>query len=136
METRSRRRARKHITLREQLAAALAMLLRQDERNELRAAQVPAKKLIGLFEFHHDIFHALGGADRWFNLTPMLRAAHRARSGPDASTIAKVKRLAREHEEFRRKVLARSPGDKRQPSGRWPQGRKLQSRGFQRRERP
>lgn len=35
-----------------------------------------------------------------------------------------------------RKVLARPCGTKRERSGRWPQGRKLQGRGFQRREGP
>lgn len=48
----------------------------------------------------------------------------------DITTIAKVKRLTKEQEEFRRKVLARPCGAKRTPTGNWPPGRKIQSRGF------
>lgn len=90
-----RKRARKHIALREQLAAALSMLLPQQQRDELRGLRVPAKSVIALFEFHHVIFHAIGGNDKWPNLTPMRVEAHRERSRQDTSTIAKGKRIAR-----------------------------------------
>lgn len=52
----------------------------------------------------------------------------------DITTIAKVRRLTKEQEDFQRKVLARPCGEKRQRTGNWPSGRKLQSRGFQRRQ--
>lgn len=137
MMTPRRTRARKYISLRERLAAAYSMLLPQDQRDELRAAMVPAKHVLALFTDDHGILHALRGSDRWWNLTPRLRGPDlKAKDARDTSIVAKVRRLAREHEEFRRKLLTRAPGQKRERSGRWPQGRKLQSRGFQRRERP
>lgn len=128
-----RKRPRKYIPLREQLAAALSMLLPQAQRDELRAAKVPAQRVISLFSPDHGILHAMGGADVWWNLTPMLRAPHKDKSRRDTSIVAKVKRVSAAHEDFRRRVLTveKQPRDQR---SRWPQGRKLQSRGsFERR---
>ena len=67
------KRKRKYIKLREQLAAALSMLLPQVQRDELRSKKAPAKTVIALFSPDHSVLHALGGSDRWWNLTPMLR---------------------------------------------------------------
>lgn len=54
----------------------------------------------------------------------------------DITTIAKVRRLTKEQEEFQRKVLSRPCGAKRQPTGNFPAGRKMQSRNeFRRKER-
>ncbi len=88
-----RKRARKYISLREKLAAALSMLLPQEQRDELRAKKVPAKVVIGLFDFDHAILHALGGPDIWPNMTPLLRVPHREKSRRDTSTVAKVDRI-------------------------------------------
>lgn len=132
----SRKRARKSISLREKLAAALSMLLPQEDRDALRAAKASAAKVIGLFQFDHVVLHAIGGSDDWPNLTPMLIAPHREKSRRDTSIVAKVKRVSREHEDFRARMLRPDKGksvtrDKRP----FPQGRKLQSRNdFQRRE--
>ena len=101
-----RKRARKYIALREQLAAALSMLLPQGQRDELRAAKVPAKSVIALFSMDHNHLHALGGPDTWPNLTPMLRAVHKEKSRRDTSIIAKVRRLSPDHEDFRRRMLS------------------------------
>src|SRR5580704_10187751 len=127
-----RKRARKYINLREKLAAALSMLLPQEQRDELRAAKAPAKTVIGLFDQDHAILHAFDGADRWFNLTPMLRAPHREKSRRDTSIVAKSVRIRADHEEFRRRVLAveKQPRDR---SSRWPRGPKLRSRNDLRR---
>lgn len=128
-----RKRARKAIAMRELAAMFASMLLPEKQRDELRAAKVPAKKIIALFEPHHIVFFAIGGSDKWWNLHPMPTADHRARSPADTSTVAKVRRISREHEDFRRRALAveKKP---RQRSSRWPQGRKLQSRSnFERR---
>jgi hypothetical protein len=84
---------RKHIPLREQLAAALSMLLPQEQRDALRAIQARAQAVIGMFELDHNILHAHRGPDRWWNLTPMLKANHREKSKRDTSIAAKVKRL-------------------------------------------
>lgn len=136
--TRRRKRARKYISLRERLAAALSMLLPQEQRDALRAKKAPAKTVISLFDMDHAVLHALGGSDRWWNLTPLLRVFHRNEKSPgDTSIVAKVDRLTDEQREFQRKVLARPCGAKRKPTGKirsrteWPKGR-----GFRRSERP
>lgn len=125
-----RKRARKYIGLREQLAAALSMLLPQEQRDDLRARQVPAKTVIALFSPDHNILHALDGSDRWWNLTPMLREPHKQKSRRDTSIVAKVDRLTPAQAEFRRKVLERKPGQKRERTGSIP------SRGFAKDHRP
>lgn len=51
-------------------------------------------------------------------------------AGGDIHKIAKAKRLAKEHEEFRRRCLKREPGEPRQKSG------KIRSRGFDKKHRP
>ena len=87
-------RTRKAIPLEQQLAAALACLLPQDQRDALRAAKVPAKTVIRLFSPDHIHLHSLGGSDRWWNLDPKQRPAHADKSRQDTSIAAKVKRLA------------------------------------------
>jgi len=112
-----RKRARKYIGLREQLAAALSMLLPPEQNKALREARVPAKTVIALFSPDHGHLHALGGSDKWFNLYPMLRAPHKEKSRKDTSIVAKVDRLAPAHEEFRRRILAKRPGQKPKKTG-------------------
>lgn len=111
-----RKRARKYISLREKLAAALSMLLPQEQRDALRARKAPAKAVIACFDFDHVVLHALLGPDRWHNLTPLLRTIHRQEKSPrDTSIVAKTRRLSAKQEEFNRKVVARPCGQKRQP---------------------
>src|SRR5579883_1228428 len=90
MDTPRRKRARKYISLREKLAAALSLLLPQELRDELRAAKVPAKSVISMFHQDHNILFALDGADKWWNLTPLLKDPHRQKSRRDTSIVAKV----------------------------------------------
>ena len=88
--TRRRPRPRKYVAIREKWAAALSMLLPQAQRDELRERHATAKEVIGLFDQDHVIFHVIGGPDKWWNFTPMLRAPHRQKSRRDTSTVAKV----------------------------------------------
>jgi hypothetical protein len=119
--TRRRTRPRKYVAMREKWAAALSMLLPQAVRDELRERRAPAKEVIALFDQDHVVFHAIGGADRWFNFTPMLRPLHREKSKRDISTIAKVRRLSREqagHEAaMRAKLLPKDGLDPNAPIG-------------------
>lgn len=89
------RRKRKHVNLTQKLAATLACLMPQAERDVLRAARAPAEVVLARFQFHHVVYHAppFNGSDKWWNLHPMPNKAHRERSGRDTSAIAKVKRL-------------------------------------------
>lgn len=100
-------RKRKSIPLEQQLAAALACLLIPELRDVMRRAQLPARSVIRLFTNHHLDFHALGGADKWWNLHPMTRAAHEERFGRDAAAIAKVKRLQRGPRKAKVKIAQR-----------------------------
>ena len=132
MSRRRTTRPRKYIPLPERLAATLAMLLPQAHRDDLRERAVPATTVIGLFDFDHGHLHALGGSDRWPNLTPTLRKPHREKSRRDTSIVAKVDRLSAAHDDFTRRVLA--PAKRPRLQSNWPKGRKLQSRNsFQRR---
>lgn len=58
--------------------------------------------------------------------------ATKARAEGDVTEIARTKRLAGEQEEFRRRVLAKEPGQKRERKSKI-KGRPLRSRGFQKR---
>lgn len=90
------KRKRKAIKSKDKLASALAMLLPQSERDRMRRGQLRAEYILSLFEFHHIVFHAHGGSDDWWNLHPMDKDEHRARSKglrSDTSVVAKVKRL-------------------------------------------
>ena len=108
-------RRRKHIPLTERLASALSLLLPQAVRDDLREQKVSAKKVIGLFDTDHNILHALDGADRWWNLTPMLRPEHREKARKDTSIVAKVRRIDKKWNEF----TALGPKPKK-PKRKWP----------------
>jgi hypothetical protein len=112
---------RAYIPYPERLAAALACLLPQEHRDDLRQRMVDSAAVLGLFHFHHITFHANRGSDFWWNLHPMLNASHRERTRTvDIPAIAKGKRLTFKHEEFRRRILAKEPGKSARPPSRWP----------------
>lgn len=87
-------RARKAIRREDYLAAALACLLPQKRRDELRAAKVPAQEVIRLFSPDHVVLHAHDGSDAWWNLHPRLRPEHKEKSRRDTAIAAKIKRIA------------------------------------------
>jgi hypothetical protein len=100
---------RKAISLKTKLAAALACLLPQDERDRLRA-KGSEDDVISLFHFDHIIPHADNGSDCWFNLDPLLVDAHREKTAKvDVPRIAKGKRIRRkeaEHHQRMREIMA------------------------------
>lgn len=120
-------RSRKEPTLKAKLAATLRELLKipYDEARLLTADQI-----ISRIEFHHIHYHAQDGVDEHWNLDPLPKAEHRARTAKiDIPQIAKTKRLARAHEEFRTRLL--TPRDER-PAKK----SKWQSRSFAKRRKP
>lgn len=142
--TRREKRKRDHIPLSELLASALADRLPAAQRDELRAAKVPADNVIRLFTPDHNIRHAEAGSDRWWNLTMRLRGPElKAKDNRDTSEVAKNDRIGAEHREhlqaMARKLAGPSPfvdmPERGSRASRWPQGRKLQGRGFQSRGR-
>lgn len=109
---------RNHIPLIEKLAASLCCFLPQEQRDDLRNRKVTAKQIVSLFEFHHVVFHAHEGSDRWHNLHPMQKAAHRERSRGDTSTVAKVKRIDKQWSKF---TAAMAKGRKpKKAKSKWP----------------
>ncbi len=112
-------RKRAYIPLTERLAAALACLLPDDVRNDLRRRRKRALAVITLFDMDHIVLHSQGGLDLWWNLDPKLREEHRTKSRRDTSIVAKSKRLAKEHEEFRLRILAKAVGPYVKASSKW-----------------
>jgi len=122
-------RKRSYVRLPEKLAATLACLLPQAERDDLRNRRVPASEVISLFEFDHIVLHSFGGSNFWFNLDPKLVQPHREKSKKDTAIAAKAKRIDKKWTEFMSKVSARPKSEKKH---KWAK-RKLQSRsGFYR----
>jgi len=52
------KRKRKAVKSKDKLAAALAALMQQTERDILRAARAPAEVVLARFEFHHVVPHS------------------------------------------------------------------------------
>lgn len=114
---------RQSIPQRMKLAAALSLLLPEDERTMLRTRRVPAQDVISRFEFHHIIFHAIEPINEWWNLEPMFREDHRKRTQEDIAVIAKTKRIEHRWRDFTARVL----GPRKRPktaSNRWGRKRK------------
>ncbi len=86
-------------------------------------------------DFDHVQALALGGADTIDNLRAVHRFCHRAKTsgtkattaGSDIQVIAKGKRIRRDEEEFRRRLLAKDAGEPK-PKSKW------QSRPFPKRK--
>lgn len=116
------KRKRAYIPLPEKLAAALACLLPQDQRDELRRAKVPTTDVLALFQWDHIALHSFEAPDRdaWHNLDPMLIGPHREKSRRDTAIAAKVKRLrgetkGRPKRPWPKRKIAARPFPKRTP---------------------
>lgn len=99
---------RAYIPFPERLAATLACLLPQEQRDQMRRARVEAQAVISLFHFDHIELHAIGGSDLWWNLDPKEVAPHREKSRGDTSIVAKSKRIRRKQAEHQA-VMAGEP---------------------------
>lgn len=80
---------------------------------------------------HYPVAKALGGPDKFFNLTPRLISDHRLKTAKiDQPAQAKIRRVTAANEAFRRTMLAKAgqpvegPGHPTRPK------RKLKGRGF------
>ncbi len=138
-------RKRAYIRKDEKIAAALACMMPAGQRDALRAARVPAKAVLKLFEWDHIVLHTHKGSDLWWNLDPKAVVLHKEKSRRDTSIVAKVDRIIAkraQHEERRKRVLKPRPGavtTKQIFSLRWPKNiplrwptRKIPSRPFRR----
>lgn len=85
-------RRRDHVTLETKLASALLALGHVPFSH---ATMMTAKQIISLYNFDHNIPHAEGGSDEFWNLTPLGIMAHRKKTcEQDVPRIAKNKRIA------------------------------------------
>lgn len=118
--------SRTHIGLEKKLAAALLQLghVPYEDAKLMTAAQINS-----LYHFdHYPIRHDDNGPSEPWNLVPRLIDAHRKKTAKvDRPQMAKADRVSDAHTEFRRKILARPCGQKREKRGTIP------SRGFQKR---
>lgn len=119
---------RSHISLKEKLASALAQMLQDDGTGKLvpiipyeDRKKMTADQVISLFHFHHNILHTHDGPDAHWNIEPKLIAPHRRETAErDNPAARKVTRISDAQEEFRRRLLAREPGQARPRSGKIP----------------
>ncbi len=84
--------ARAHISLKTKLASALLMLGHVPYRD---AKCMSADQLISLYNWDHNILHAIDANDAFWNLTPVIISAHREKSKRDTAIVAKSKRIRR-----------------------------------------
>lgn len=117
---------RAYLSMETRLASTL---LARGEIPYLDAKLMTAAQIISLYQFHHNIRHAEDGPDHFSNLEPMLIAPHRERTAKiDVPAIAKGKRLTKAQEDVRRRCLEKPCGQKRELTGNWRSGRKIQNR--------
>jgi hypothetical protein len=112
--------SRKEPTLKDKLAAALRELLGIPYEH---AKLMSAEQIISLVQFDHIHHHALNKHEPWvdehWNLDPLLIGGHKIKTRTiDVPQIAKTKRISKEQEEFRNRLLI--PRDERPPKkSRW-----------------
>ncbi|WP_035677659.1 hypothetical protein [Bradyrhizobium liaoningense] len=120
-------RRRDYIPLKTRLAATLCEILTDDGTGKLvkvipheDAVKMTEDQVLSLFHFDHAIYHAQGGADAFWNLTPTLIPEHREKTRKrDIPQIAKTRRIEQREAEFRARLLAKHRGEPRPPN-RWP----------------
>lgn len=123
--------SRKEPTLRAKLAACIRELLAIPVEH---AEKMHEDQMISLVQFDHIRHHALNKEEPWvddhWNLDPLLIGGHKVKTTKiDVPVIAKTKRISKEQEEFRKRLL--TPRDEREP-----RKSTLQSRNtFKRREK-
>lgn len=119
---------RKHISLKEKLAAALFRMATQylhetatitrdytafDKICDCKKQLMSAEEFISLFHFDHTKFHCYGDEDRdrWWNLVPMLAEDHREKTRRDIGIIAKGKRIQRKQARHKAAMAAKGNHD-------------------------
>lgn len=126
-------KSRPHIPCKTKLAATLCQMKVVDEEGRLvdaisfeDAQKMTAEQILSLFHFdHYPVRKAEGGPDEPWNLTPRFIPAHRLKTAKkDQPEIAKNKRISEAHEEFRRRILAKTTGEPvpepAKPKRKWP----------------
>jgi hypothetical protein len=97
----------------ERIAASLLMIKKGEDwliPEPIRSSG-DTKKILAYVQWDHGVPDALGGGTGAGNIRPMTVADHAIKTKRDVKEIAKAKRLAKSHAEFRRKILAKSEPD-------------------------
>jgi hypothetical protein len=124
---------RKYIRLTTKLASALCNL--RDETGTLLipyldAKQMTEEQVLSLFNWDHNILHAIEVNDEHWNLTPTFIRPHRDKSKKDTSIVAKVKKLHANYQRSLATLMVDAAKDvlrEEKPKFK----RKIQSRGFE-----
>ena len=110
-------KARRHISMRTKLAAALCQMMRPDENGKLvrvidheTAKALTEDQVLSIFAYDHDpIPKHRDGPDTHWNLVPRPIPEHREKTAKvDVPGAAKDKRIMERQAEFRRKMLAKA----------------------------
>lgn len=117
---------RKKISASARLATLLCTLVRPDGTklipDEVKAKGV--KAILAHVEWDHIVPVAFGGDNHPTNLQPLSKEEHAAKTSIDVKNIAKSKRISKDHEEFRRRILAKAgqgePPASRKFKRKWP----------------
>lgn len=142
-QTRNRRNARKYKrpTLKQKLGAMILLHLKIPHE---QAKAMTLAKILSLVEWdHYPVPQNTAVKLGWdghhvnhpSNLQPLTKADHLEKTRTiDTPQAAKAKRLVTaEQEHARRRMLA--PGDRKNTPKRWPKGRKMESRPFQKKRK-
>lgn len=110
-------RRRRKPTRTDKLAAAL---LARGEVPYDDAKQMTAEQFISLYQWHHNVRHAEGGSDDYWNLEPMLIAAHRERTAKvDVPEMTRNDHARSTHQEHLERMAAKEPGKSAHVRSRW-----------------
>jgi hypothetical protein len=135
---------RSHIPYATKLASALLTIVRPDETGKMvpvisyeESKKMTAEQVIARFRFdHYPIPHAQGGPDHHSNLVPRPVAEHDEKTAKiDVPQIAKTKRIAKDVDAHRARMLAKLTGEDPPPTARKPKS-KIPSRAFSEQHRP
>jgi 5-methylcytosine-specific restriction endonuclease McrA len=117
---------RGHVPLRTQLAAMICAWLDLPHEQAKAMTEEEIRGLIDLDHWPHR--KADGGQDAHWNLRPMLRPEHAAKTKRDHKDMAKERKVRRAVDQHAARLLLKTtPGLASKPKRRWPK-RKLRSR--------
>lgn len=123
---------RAHISNKTMLASALLAL---GHVPYAHAKLMTEDQIISLYQWDHNVLHAIEIINEFWNLTPKLIMEHRRKSAKDKGIIAKSDRILEREQEFRRRLLAKNAGEQPSRKSRWPKRRLRSGNNLRRRDR-
>lgn len=104
---------RKKMSYSARLAAALCSMIKEDGSPLIPQSvrDQGVKAILAHIQWDHIVPVAVGGGNHPSNLQPLTKEDHLVKTKRDVKEIAKGKRIQREQEEFRRRLLAKQTGE-------------------------